>query len=988
MNLPIASILPVCLLLLSSPPGAWAATQYVDINNPAPSAPYSSWATAATNIQDAVDAAAAGDLILVSNGVYQTGERVVFGAMPNRVAVTKPVILQSVNGPGVTTIVGHQVPFITSGSGAVRCVYLTNGAVLSGFTLTQGATLSSGDVLNEQSGGGVWCESSSAVVSNCVVAGNSAHYSGGGVYQGTLNNCTLSGNSAGSGGGAASGTLNNCTLSGNSADSGGGAYSGTLNNCTLSGNSAYTGGGAYSGTRNNCTLSGNSARIGGGTWSGTLNNCTLSGNSASISGGGAAGARLNNCILYYNSAPASANFDSTFGTLNYCCTTPLPASGAGNIAAEPQMASTSHLSANSPCRGAGSAAYAQGVDTDGEAWRNPPSIGCDEYQSGSVTGLLSVALTFSYTNVAVGFGVNLGAVIGGQTCGSSWDFGDGTVISNQPYALHAWAAPGDYPVVLRAWNETYPGGIAATATVHVVTQPVHYVALDSNAPLAPYISWAAAATNIQDALDAASVPGALIMVSNGVYQAGGRVVFVRGHLLLGGMANRVAVTKPLTLLSVNGPGVTTIVGYQVPGTTNGDAAVRCVYLANGAVLSGFTLTQGATLASGDVAHEMSGGGVWCESGSAVVSNCVVAGNSAHYSGGGVYQGTLNNCTLSGNSASSSGGGAASGTLNNCILNGNSAPYGGGASEGTLYNCNVISNSASSTGGGAYSAMLTHCTLSGNSASSAGGGYQCALNTCLLSGNSAINEGGGVSGGTLTNCTLTGNSAGVEGGGAYAGALNNCILYYNSAPSGANLVPPYGTVNYCCTVPLPASGAGNFTNAPLFVARATGNFRLQTNSPCINAGFNTSAIVLTDLDGNPRIRGGTVDVGAYEFQNPASVIAYAWLQQYGMATDGSADLADADGDGLNNWQEWVAGTDPTNAASVLRLSPPSLTVSNVTLTWNSVTNRNYSVQRATDLGAATPFSLLRTNIVGLAGTTSYTDTNAPTPGPAYYRVGVQ
>ena len=45
-------------------------------------------------------------------------------------------------------------------------------------------------------GGGVYCESTSAVLSNCVLTGNYGHGYGGGAYGGTLNNCTLTGNSA------------------------------------------------------------------------------------------------------------------------------------------------------------------------------------------------------------------------------------------------------------------------------------------------------------------------------------------------------------------------------------------------------------------------------------------------------------------------------------------------------------------------------------------------------------------------------------------------------------------------------------------------------------------------------------------------------------------------------------------------------------------------------------------------------------------------
>jgi hypothetical protein len=173
---------------------------------------------------------------------------------------------------------------------------------------------------------------------------------------------------------------------------------------------------------------------------------------------------------------------------------------------------------------------------------------------------------------------------------------------------------------------------------------------------------------------------------------------------------------------------------------------------------------------------------------------------------------------------------------------------------------------------------------------------------------------------------------------------------------------------------------------MFMDAAVGDFRLQSNSPCINAGRNASAPAGPDLAGNPRIVGGTVDIGAYEFQSPQSTVSYAWLQQYGFPTDGSADFADPDGDGLNNWMEWRAGTHPLGADSVLRMLPPTKIVFAYVVSWQAVSNRSYFLQRSTNLIA---FETIATNVLGEAGIAEFWDTKARAleDRPFFYRVGV-
>ncbi|VGO16558.1 hypothetical protein PDESU_05149 [Pontiella desulfatans] len=287
---------------------AIAGTWHVDPSSPQ-DGPGTSWPNAFHSIQDAVNAAATGDTVLVTNGVYQP------------ITVSKNITLSSINGPDVTLV---------DGSNTSRCAYVSGLATINGFSFVNGFA-------NE--GGGVLCDHG-GTLENCVISGNSATTKGGGVMcnvGGTLSNCTISGNSV--------------TATSIGTDWGGGGvyynFEGALNNCTISSNSAaFTKGGGmffyyamgrydWSQVRD-CTIRNNDALYGGGIAStfgnygvpvsaNPITGCIVAENTATQSGGGAyllCKVALHNCLIlsnYANSSGGGAYLGH--GILNHCTIT-------------------------------------------------------------------------------------------------------------------------------------------------------------------------------------------------------------------------------------------------------------------------------------------------------------------------------------------------------------------------------------------------------------------------------------------------------------------------------------------------------------------------------------------------------------------------------------------------------------------------------------------------------------------------------------------
>jgi len=526
-----------------------AATYYVDARRPNDSGTGLGWVTAKKTIQAAVNTTVAGDTVLVTNGIYTT----------INVGNTS-IRIQSVNGASSTFI---------DGAGTTRCATLGSDSshtntVLSGFTLRNGWDME-----------------------------------GGASYGGTLNNCTLTGNSASFGGGARCGTLNNCVLTGNSA--------------------SYYGGGSCESILNNCTLANNSADVGGGSYLDTLNNC----------------------IVWDNFSPNDF-FRNYFGRdIRYSCTSPLP-EGEGNIAQDPLLMDAAngdcHIRPGSPCLDAGLNAYVVG-DTD--------ITGANRIQNGNVDmGAYEGAVKCFVISVRIQ-GIGLVSPM--------------TVATNSGGSASFTAVPQGRPFVCYMTNGVFASSsinftwrnITADGVLTAIFQACNWY-VDATRPhdFGDGLSWGTAKRSLQSAIDS-SIPRDTIMVADGIYKpvtTGNKFVTIKSlngkeaAIIDGGGTNRCATlgsdpSHTNTVLS----GFTLRNGWaNEGGGSYGGTLNNCSLTDNaanyygggsyGGTLNNSTLTDNSTEYGGASSYS-------------TLNNCTLADNSAYYYGGGAYYGTLNNCIV-------------------------------------------------------------------------------------------------------------------------------------------------------------------------------------------------------------------------------------------------------------------------------------------------------------------------------------------------------
>ncbi|MDH7482541.1 MAG: right-handed parallel beta-helix repeat-containing protein, partial [Armatimonadota bacterium] len=389
----------------------------------------------------------------------------------------------------------------------------------------------------------------------------------------------------------------------------------------------------------------------------------------------------------------------------------------------------------------------------------------------------------------------------------------------------------------------------------------------------PGDSWDNAYQTVQAAINAASA-GDEIWVAAGTYVE--RITLKKDVALYGGFSgveterdqrNWVA---NVTILDGNQGG--SVVTASNLGTTT-------------ARIDGFTIRNGSA---------SNGGGIYCSNSSPIISNNTITANSASNYGGGIY------CYSSSSPI----------IVNNTIAT-NSATYGGGihcySSSPIISNNSIRSNSAAGGGSGIYcssssptisnNVITSNSITSGSSVPEGGGGIACYSSSPVIANNIiAANTayGGSSSGGggiycyssspIISNNTLIANivrgSSTTNGGGIYcigsssSPAISNNIIAFNSSgiynSSGSptlrnNCVYNPGSYNYSGV----SAGTGDIQVDPKLCYLEYGNFHIKTDSPCIDAG--DSSVVQpgwVDIDGQARIQGVSVDIGADESDGTA------------------------------------------------------------------------------------------------------------------------
>ncbi len=837
-----------------------------------------SWIAARRTIGAALAIAPEGEQIWVAQGEYF--ERI---TVPRNVwiyggfAGTETAILQR-------NIKLHPVVINGMASGSVVTIPPSAGSSrLDGFTLTNGYATS---------GGGIACAGATPVIANNTITGNFAG-TGAGISINATSTVQVTGNtivrntsSALGGGGGIYCTgpmlVTNNVIRGNSSGSRGGgvwlsAASGLVANNVIDANSAANSGGGLS--VDNCT-----AAL-------SIVNNTVVANGTGVEGGGIALDRsqinLANNIIALNSSGIYRTISPGTPTLSHNCVyNPARydysglAAAASDIASDPRLVSPArgeaHIQPDSPCKDAGSGVFIQPgwTDIDGQqrVIGGAVDIGADESDG--------VVRTFSPAVVRVApFGTD-------SNSGVDWAHPKRTITAALAQIAvtggDIWVASGEYIenlTVQQPYIHLF-GGFAGSETA-----PSERPA---GSPSPSVIDADSLATGV-----IFSAPGFetctldSFRVQNGMAVFGGGIYCLMSSPLINGCnitANTASYTGGGLFAYYSSP---VIQNSVLSANYSGGAAGGIGMTFSTPAITGCRITNNG--ASGN------GGGIVASETDPVISNCDISGNLATGSGAGVYcvstGARIVDNIFSGNSSDGAGanGGAIAGVSFRGEITGNTVSGNGARSGGGIYlqspasarleRNTVVSNTAGQgSGGGIYAAegslIIAGNLVANNTAATSGGGLYCAGGSANIVNNTLAQNAGAAAlvlpaSGAVANNIVALNSSGVSGNAGTTAVLrSNCV--YNP-----------GGVNY---TDMAVPGTGDIQLNPIFVNPSVRDYHLAPGSPCIDTAWPQAPdIPASDLDGQARPQGSSVDIGSDEY---VAVVAVS-VESARMSSNGTA-----------------------------------------------------------------------------------------------------
>ena len=299
-----------------------------------------------------------------------------------------------------------------------------------------------------------------------------------------------------------------------------------------------------------------------------------------------------------------------------------------------------------------------------------------------------------------------------------------------------------------------------------------------------------------------------------------------------------------------------------------------------------------------------------------------------------------------------------------------------------YDTNSFGNQALVTGAGSVWSNTTAVFI----------GYYGPSNNLVISNGGLVADGWGLIG--EADSTSSGNTVWVEPGGVWCnqqlavgdlGSENTLFVEGGSVFVTTNMTVGFNSF-YCDNLVQLDSGQITVTNqthdAVLEVYDGTfvlngGTLRVDTlivTNDCAQFLHVGGTLIYRNLQLNPNLSAAGDGIPNW------------WKQQYGFdPLDPTVAGADPDHDGANNLQEYLAGTNPTNTASVFHIISAAKTNLDVRVTWSTVGGHNYVLQTNGNLGAGTFADSGPVISVGGAneGTTNYLDHGAATNHSSFF-----